>query len=98
METTAVTDLYQASYYLLNGCQILSVDCIPTGNTSSCRIVIQGKNLTDLAEQWFGKKAVANLWIFRNAYTEINSHVQQAKRSFELTRRNIGSHAPGGQS
>jgi len=87
METEAVTDLYQASYYLLNGCEIISVACIPTGSASSCQIVVQGTNLTDLAQAWFGKKAVANLWTFRSAYSQVNSHVQQAKRSFESQRR-----------
>ncbi len=87
METEAVTDLYQASYYLLNGCEILSVACIPTGTASSCQILLQGSNLTNLAQAWFDKKAVANLWTFRSAYTQINSHVQQAKRSFEQARR-----------
>lgn len=91
METAEVTDLYQASYYLMNGCEILAVDCIPTGNTSSCQIALQGANLTDLAQAWFEKKAVANLWTFRNAYSQVNSHVQQAKRSFELTRRHLGA-------
>ena len=87
METEAVSDLYQASYYLLNGCEILSVDCIPTGTASSCQIVVRGNNLTDLAQAWFDKKAVANLWTFRNAYSQVNSHVQQAKRSLEASRR-----------
>ena len=92
METEAITDLYQASYYLLNGCEIISVACIPTGGTSSCQIVLQGSNLTDLAQAWFEKKAVANLWTFRNAYSQVNSHVQQAKRSFEQSRRKVVSH------
>ena len=87
METEALSDLYQASYYLLNGCEILSVACIPTGSASSCQIIVQGSNLTDLAQAWFDKKAVANLWTFRSAYRQINSHVQQAKRSFEISRR-----------
>lgn len=90
METAEVTDLYQASYYLMNGCAILAVDCIPTGKVSNCRIMMQGSNLTDLAQDWFEKKAVVNLWLFRNAYSQINSHVQQAKRSFEQSRRPIG--------
>jgi hypothetical protein len=87
METAEVTDLYQASYYLLSGCEILGVECIPAGTGTSCRIAVRGPNLTDLAQAWFDKSAVVNLWTFRNAYTEINTHVQQAKRSFDLSRR-----------
>lgn len=87
MERAEVTDLYQASYYLLSGCEITGVECIKAGNGTSCRIYLQGANLVSLAEDWFGREAVVNLWTFRNAYTEINSHVQQAKRSFELSLR-----------
>ncbi len=87
METVEITDLYQASYYLLSGCEILGVECLKTGNTTNCRIHVRGADLAKLAEDWFNKQAVVNLWTFRNAYTEINSHVQQAKRSFELSHR-----------
>ena len=90
METASVTDLYQASYYLLSGCEILGVDCIPTGRALNCQITLSGADLTSLAQNWFDKKAVANLWAFRNAYSQINSHVQQAKRSFESVRSSNG--------
>lgn len=84
MEQAQITDLYQASYYLLSGCEILGVECIPTGKTTNCQITVQGENLTVLARQWYDREAKVNLWGFRNAYTQINSHVQQAKRSYEL--------------
>lgn len=87
METVEVTDLYQASWYLLSGCDILGVECIRAGSGTSCRILVQGHNLAELASRWFEREAVVNLWQFRNAYSEINSHVQQAKRSFEINRR-----------
>jgi hypothetical protein len=87
METVEVTDLYQASYYLLSGCEITGVECIRAGKGTSCRLTVQGANLATLASDWFERQAVVNLWTFRNAYTEINSHVQQAKRSFELSLR-----------
>ena len=87
METAEVTDLYQASYYLLCGCEILGVECIPAGNSTSCRLAIRGRNLGELEASWFERSAVVNLWSFRTAYTEVNAHVQQAKRSFELSRR-----------
>lgn len=87
METAEVTDLYQASYYLVSGCEILKVECIQAGTGTSCRIIVRGHELARLAAAWFDRTAVVNLWTFRNAYSEINSHVQQAKRSYELTRR-----------
>lgn len=87
METVEVTDLYQASWYLVSGCEILGVQCIPAGSGTSCRIQVRGANLAELSDTWFEREAVVNLWTFRNAYSEINSHVQQAKRSYEMNRR-----------
>ena len=87
METAEVSDLYQASFYLLSGCEILGVECIPAGKGTSCRILVRGRELTRLETAWFEKSAAVNLWSFRTAYTEINSHVQNAKRSFEISRR-----------
>lgn len=91
METAGVTDLYQASYYLISGCEILGVECIPAGSGTSCRIVLRGRKLGELEVAWLSKSAVVNLWSFRAAYTEINAHVQQAKRSYELSRKFGGS-------
>lgn len=91
METADVTDLYQASFFLVSGCSITGVECIPVGNGSSCCISVKGDRLAELAQAWFDRSAVVNLWAFRNAYSEINSHVQNAKRSFELTQRFRGS-------
>ena len=87
MERTEVTDLYQASWYLVGGCSILEVECIKAGSGTSCRILVEGEALGELTEHWYNRTAVVNLWAFRNAYSEINTHVQQAKRSFELQKR-----------
>ena len=98
METAEVTDLYQASYYLLNGAKVLGVECIHTGAGTNCRIELSGTNLSTLADAWFDKKAVVNLWAFRIAYTEINSHIQKAKRSYDLSRRFHNGVVRGGRS
>ena len=87
METAEVSDLYQATFYLLSGCEVLGVECIPGGKGTICKIAVRGPSLDRLESAWFDKSAVVNLWSFRTAYTEVNAHVQQAKRSFELSRR-----------
>ncbi len=91
METEILTDLYQACFYIVNGWEVLAVDCIPIGKTASYQITLQGLNHTHLAQVWYEKKAVANLWAFRSAYAQINSHVQHAKRTFDLARRYPGA-------
>ena len=89
MENVQVTDLYQASYLLLNGCSLVSVECIPTGGVITCQINFTGDSLDELSEQWYQKEAVVNLWSFRTAYHQVNSFVQQAKRNYEYSQRKL---------
>jgi len=95
MESVEVTDLYQACYYLLSGCKVTGLECIPAGTGVSCRISFQGKNLSRIEEAWYSKTAVVNLWSFRTAYTELSGHVQNAKRSYGLTRKFCGRSGSG---
>jgi len=91
MEQTQITDLYQASYLLLSGCELIGIECIPTGGSISCSLRFQGKNVNALNDAWWRKDATVNLWNFRTAYSQINSFVHQAKKSYDQTRRTGGA-------
>ena len=90
METAEITDLYQASYLLLNGCNLESVECIPLAGNLGCKLCFTGPNLDTLSQAWFEKKAVVNLWAFRTAYNQVNSLVHQAKKNHNHTARLAG--------
>jgi hypothetical protein len=90
METAQITDLYQASYFLLSGCELTGIECIPTGGAISCRISFRGARLEELTQEWWDKKACVNLWAFRSAYSQVNGYVHQAKKSYDLSRRRPG--------
>ena len=91
METTHVTDLYQASFYLVNGCTLEGVQCIPMAGGISCRLAFSGDRLDELTSAWFEKKAAANLWAFRSAYSQVTSWTTQAKRAYgQAGKRNGG--------
>lgn len=90
METAQITDLYQASFLLLSGCELTGIECIPTGGTVSCRMSFRGQALAELTQSWWDKEAVVNLWAFRSAYSQINSYVHQAKKSYDQTQRRGG--------
>jgi hypothetical protein len=90
MDSETVTDLYQASFYVLNGCEITSVQCIPSGMATSCQMMVEGRDLTDLAQIWFEKRAVANLASFRQAYNHVYNLCQQAKRNYGINRSFYG--------
>lgn len=82
METVDVTDLYQASYFLLSGCELSGLECRQTETALRCTLHFRGQHVAALEEKWFAKKAMANLWAFRLAYSQVNSYVREAKRNY----------------
>jgi hypothetical protein len=88
-DAVEVMDLYLASYYVLRGCTIASVRCIPTGKDVSCSVVMSGgfDLVHEVQAEYFEKRASVNLWDFRNAYNQINSCIRQAKKSYERAAR-----------
>lgn len=84
-----VMDLYLASYYVLRGCKIIRVACIPTGKNVTCSIVVTGNFdlVHDIQSEYFEKRASVNLWDFRSAYNQVNSCIHQAKKSCEREQR-----------
>jgi hypothetical protein len=84
-----VTDLYLASYYVLKGCTVAKVSCIPTGKDYRCSIVIQGPRdvVGEVQAEFFQNRATVNLLAFRDAYNQVNGFIRQAKKSYEREAR-----------
>ena len=95
-----VMDLYLASYYLVRGCELVAVKCIPTEKSVSCSIVVQGSFalVGEIQGEYFEKRACVNLWAFRSAYNQVNSSVHQAKKSWERTNRASGATTRGSEA
>lgn len=87
MDHADVTDLYQASYLIVKGCSLTAIECIPTGGSLSCRMTFSGPDLAQAQDDYFAHRAVVNLYAFRSAYNQVNSFVHQAKKSYDLRRR-----------
>lgn len=94
MANAPVTDLYQASYLLLSGCELTGIECIPTAGSVSCGLSFRGEGIEELLAAWWAREAVVNLWAFRSAYNQVNSYVHQAKKSYALT---AGRRSEGGE-
>ena len=85
--TIDVTDLYLASYLLLNGCRLMKVECIPSGGVLSCSMTFSHISIPGLEDRFFDQSATVNLAHFRTAYNQINGHVHQAKKNYDRERR-----------
>ena len=88
MERVEVTDLYEAAYLVCEGCRIEEVQCIPVYRSMCCSITVSGEDLRKKREVFDDWCAVANLHIFRNAYTQVNGLVHEAKKAFARERKN----------
>ena len=83
MERVDVTDLYEAAYLVTEGGRIEGVQCIPLSQSIGCCISVAGEGLTRKRETFQLKQAVVNLFAFRNAYTQVNGLVHEAKKAWD---------------
>jgi hypothetical protein len=82
MECVEVTDLYEAAYLVTEGGRVEGVRCIPLSSSVGCCLSISGYSLSRIRETFHRKEAVANLSSFRNAYTQVNGLVHEAKKAW----------------
>jgi len=89
VERVEVMDLYLACYYVLRGCELAGVTCIPTGKDYRCEIVVKGDEalVSAIQGEYFSHTATVNLFAFRDAYNQVNGCIRQAKRSYERERQ-----------
>jgi len=92
MERVEVTDLYEAAYLVCEGCQVEGIRCIPVSRSMSCSIAIAGEGIGKKQELFHDWCAEANLHTFRNAYTQVNGLVHEAKKAW-WRERNKGREA-----
>lgn len=87
MESVEVTDLYEAAYLVTEGGRVEGVRCIPLASSVGCCLTISGASLSHKRETFHRKEAVANLSSFRNAYTQVNGLMHEAKKAWDKERR-----------
>jgi len=87
MERVEVTDLYEAAYLVTEGGRVEGVRCIPLSSSVGCCLVVSGPSLTRFRETFHQKEAVVNLSSFRNAYTQVNGLIHEAKKAWVREQR-----------
>ena len=84
------TDLYEASYYLLEGCSIDCIQCLVVNGKALSQFSFGGRNLPRLQLNWFQGTAEVNLLKFRRAYSQINLFSYEAKKKWKQERKGEG--------
>ena len=93
MESVEIIDLYEAAYLITKGCRIEEVRCVPLSSVSlGCSIMVSDSDpdLLEKRKTFWRKEALVNLYSFRNAYTQVNGLVHEAKKAFKKELRAKG--------
>lgn len=90
----ATADLYEAAYYLVNGCELVEITATPAGKEMRCRMSFSGESIEHLQVSYLHGHAAANLFQFRRAYNELSAALirakKQAKHELSAARTNGG--------
>lgn len=76
----ATSDLYEAAYYLVNGCELVEITAAPAGRELRCRMSFAGESIDHLQVAYLHGHAAANLFQFRRAYNELAGALTRAKK------------------
>jgi len=95
-EHVSTTDLYEGTYYLLHGCELVCIEGAPVNGSITCKLTFQGAPLSRLQLEYFSGKAHVPLFEFRRAFGQVNALVREARKKAKGRLRQPGS-PEGGQ-
>ncbi len=96
-ELVSTTDLYESTFYLLGGCELVSVEAERVDGSITCRLTFRGGNLGQLQLDYFSGSAKVPLFPFRRAFGQVNAMVYSARKRARGQLKQ-GQSEPGGQA
>lgn len=79
-QTVSTTDLYESTFYLLGGCELLGIEAERIDGGITCRLTFRGEKLPSLQSEYFAGHAKVALFPFRRAFGQVNALVYSAKK------------------
>ncbi len=79
-ESISTTDLYESTYYLMGGCELVGIEAQRVDGAITCRLTFRGEKLPALQSEYFAGHARVALFSFRRAYGQVNALVYSAKK------------------
>ena len=95
-EQVSTTDLYESTFYLMGGCELVSIEAQRVDGSITCRLTFKGDQLGQLQLEYFAGKAKVPLFGFRRAFGQVNALVYSAKKKAKIQLKQ--SAAEGGAS
>ena len=84
------TDLYEATYYYLNGCELVEIQGQRVNGKVTCKLTFKKPDISELQLTYLRGKACVNILSFRRAYGQIQAWVVRAKKGFSSSPQNQG--------
>ena len=82
-QVVETTDIYEATYYYLNGCSLEEITGFKVNGKVACSLRFSKPGITQLQLTYLQGKAQVNLLNFRRAYGQIASWLSKAKKEFK---------------
>ena len=79
-ESISTTDLYEATFYLLGGCELLGIEATRVNGGIACRLSFSGAQLSELQAEYFAGRAKVSVFPFRRMFGQVNALVYSAKK------------------
>ena len=79
-ETVSTTDLYESTFYLMGGCELMGIEAERMDGSITCRLTFRGEKLASLQSEYFAGNAKVALLPFRRAFGQVNALVYSAKK------------------
>jgi hypothetical protein len=76
-------DLYEATYFTLNGCELETIEGLKANGKVACKLTFRGENLPTLQIQYLNGDAMVNLFQFRRAFGQLNAWVNTTRKKFK---------------
>ena len=77
------TDLYEATYYYLNGCTLEEITGQRVNGKITCELSFSKPGITELQLAYLRGRATVNILQFRRGYGQIAAWVARAKKEFK---------------
>jgi hypothetical protein len=96
-DAISTTDLYEATFYLLGGCELLGIEATRVNGTITCRLTFRGPRLEELQAEYFAGRARVALLPFRRSFGQLHALVYSAKKKAKSQLRQQEKAAEGGE-
>ena len=96
-ESVSTTDLYEGTFYLMGGCELVGIEAQRVDGVITCRLTFRGEKLAELQSEYFAGRARVSLFSFRRAFGQVNALVYTAKKRAKSHLRPQEPATEGGQ-